>query len=76
MATEKEATEAADKAFPILKAAMDAIDCIGLKDIQDITALPNPPTAIKFMSKLLLLLFKQKFSKKDDDKKIFVKCRD
>jgi hypothetical protein len=44
--------------------------------IGDITALSNPPVAIRFMAKLLLVLFKIKFSNKDDEKKVFVKCRD
>jgi len=42
--------------------------------IGDITALTNPPAAIQFMCKLLLILFDIKYSAKDDGKKIFTSC--
>ena len=42
--------------------------------IGDITALTNPPAAIQFLCKLLVILFKVKYNPKDDGKKIFITC--
>jgi len=43
--------------------------------IGDMTALGNPPAGIKFIAKLMCVMYGIKFKAKDDDITVFKKCK-
>lgn len=43
--------------------------------IGDMTALAKPPIGIRFIAKVMLVLYGIKFKAKDDDLAVFKKCK-
>jgi len=43
--------------------------------IGDMTGLASPPVGIRFIAKLMLVLYGIKFKAKDDDMTVFKKCK-